>query len=154
MATRSIISVVATEGYKTEEGSTIKFLDQRISWFGRYVHWDGYPEHMVPAICGVVQKYGVERAKTLIMRSTYSSFGLGSDSNDPDAIGTVSYPNDGFMLEGGDDWSTEYRYLIKDNGELDVFTVGGTTDEYLQTHNMLTGEKIERLASAGLRLVK
>lgn len=154
MATRSIISVVATEGYKTETGSTIKFLDQRVNWFGRYVHWDGYPDHMVPAICGVVQKHGIELAKTLIMRSTYSSFGLGSDSNDPDAIGTVSYPNDGFMLEGGDDWGTEYRYLIKDNGELEVFRVGGVYDEYLETYYMLTGKKTARLASTNLKLVK
>lgn len=153
MATRSIISVVATEGYATETGSSINIRDQRISWFGRYCHWDGYPEHMVPAICGVVQKHGLPLAKTLIMRSSYSSFGFGSDSNDPDAIGTVTYPNDGYILDGGDDWGTEYRYLIKDNGELEVYSVG-TIHHLLDTYSLFTGKKITRTAGAPLSLVK
>ena len=154
MATRSIISVVATEGYLTETGSAINIKDQRISWFGRYCHWDGYPEHMVPAICQVVQKYGVTKAKSVIMRSSYSSFGFGSDSNDPDAIGTVSYPTDGYILDGGDDWGTEYRYLIKDNGQLEVYAVGDITHELLDTYIMATGEKIKPVVGAPLSIVK
>ena len=44
MGTRSVIAI------PTETG-----------WKGRYVHWDGYPEHMVPEYLRLVAEKGVER---------------------------------------------------------------------------------------------
>lgn len=131
MATRSIISIVATEGYSTETGSPIKINDERISWFGRYCHWDGYPEHMVPTIQQIVNRFGIAGAKTRLMSggwSTLGTDGAGHDLDfktigDNDMVGSRIHEGDPFLLDGGDDWGTEYRYLIKDEGMLEVYKV-------------------------------
>lgn len=145
MATRSIISVVATEGYRTKDGSSINIKDIRVSWFGRYCHWDGYPEHMVPVIDGLVKRFGIAGAKTRLMSSSWSTLGTDgqggfldiANMGDNDSIGTITYPTDGFLIDGGDDWGTEYRYLIKDDGTLDVFKVSydsNTPHEFVETY--------------------
>jgi hypothetical protein len=165
MATRSIISVVATEGYKTETGSSINIKDERIGWFGRYCHWDGYPEHMTVVIYELVSRFGIAGAKTRLMASSWSTLGTDgqggalefSKLNDNDPIGTVSYPTDGFLLEGGDDWGTEYRYLIKDDGNLDVYEVSydrTTPHKLLNTFNMETREKIQAPDVAPLSILR
>lgn len=131
MATRSIISVVATEGYKTETGSPIRISDERISWFGRYCHWDGYPEHMVPVIQGLVRRFGIAGAKTRLMAGGWSTLGSDGQGNsldfatlgDKEMIGSRIHENDPLLLDGGDDWGTEFRYLIKDDGTLEVYSV-------------------------------
>lgn len=131
MATRSIISVVATEGYRTETGSLIQMRDERIGWFGRYCHWDGYPEHMVPVIQGLVRRFGIAGTKTRIMATGWSALGTDGGGqyldlakmNDEDPIGRSSGQSDPFLLEGGDDWGTEFRYLIKDDGILEVYKI-------------------------------
>lgn len=149
MATRSIISVVAKEGYITETGSAINIKDERVSWFGRYCHWDGYPEHMVPVIQGLVRRFGIQGAKTRLMRSSWSTLGTDgqggaldfSTLGENDPIGTVTYPTDGFLLDGGDDWGTEYRYLIKDEALIEVYKVSydpETPHELVDTYPLLT----------------
>lgn len=131
MATRSIISVPATEGYLTRDGSTIRICDERITWFGRYCHWDGYPEHMVPVIQALVKRFGLEGAKTRLMANSWSTLGTDGQAGsldiaklgDKDPIGTYSYKTDPFLVDGGDDMGTEYRYLIKHDGTLDIFSI-------------------------------
>lgn len=149
MATRSIISVVATEGYATKDGSAINIKDIRVSWFGRYCHWDGYPEHMLPVIYGLVQRFGIAGAKTRLMSSSWSTLGTDGQGGsldfkqlgDNDPIGTITYPTDGFLIDGGDDWGTEYRYLIKDEGLVEVYKVSydpETPHALISTHPLLT----------------
>lgn len=145
MATRSIISVVATEGYKTETGSTVKIHDERISWFGRYCHWDGYPEHMAVMIKKVVERFGLEKAKTKLMATSWSTIGTNyageyidfETINEQDPIGRVSGESDPILLDGGDTWGTEYRYLIKNDYTLDIFKVSfrseNEPDQFIKT---------------------
>lgn len=145
MATRSIISVVAKEGYKTETGSSIKIHDERISWFGRYCHWDGYPEHMAVVIKNLVKRFGVEGAKTKLMATSWSTLGTNGEGElidfetigEQDPIGKTSHESDPFLLEGGDSWGTEYRYLIKNDYTLDIYKVSyrseNEPDQFIKT---------------------
>ncbi len=166
MATRSIISVVATEGYITETGSSIKIKDERIGWFGRYCHWDGYPEHMVPVLTKMVSRFGIAGAKTRVMARGWSTLGTCdqgqyidfSKLGDNELVGKSSHDNDPFLIEGGDDWGTEFRYLIKDDGTLEVYEVSydrETPHKLLDTYNLETGLKIEpALNGAPLSLLR
>lgn len=149
MATRSIISVVATEGYITETGSSIRIDDDRVTWFGRYCHWDGYPEHMVPVLTKMVSRFGIAGAKTRIMARGWSTLGTCNQGEyidfsklgDNEPIGKSSHDNDPFLIEGGDNWGTEFRYLIQDNGILEVYEVGETHP--IDRYNLATAEKIQ-----------
>lgn len=119
MATRSIIAVPAKEGYKTTDGSTIAF-DAPITWFGRYCHYDGYPEHMVKMLTKIIKRYGVEHAKTRLLSYTWSTIGTdyeGKEINfaESDKIGKYN-TGEGFITNLGDKWGTEYLYTINELG--------------------------------------
>lgn len=121
MATRSIISVWGSEGYEIEPNIKVTSTHE---WFGRYCHWDGYPEHMIPALQAIIAKRGVEEAKRRIMSTTWSSIG-GVDVEDL-GIGKANPEHDPFLFAGGDDWGTEYRYVITDKGSILAYTSEGT----------------------------
>lgn len=161
MATRSIISVVATEGYLTETGSSIRIDDNGVTWFGRYCHWDGYPEHMVPVLGKIVRRFGIAGAKTRIMARGWSTLGTCNQGQyidftklgDNEPIGKSSHDNDPFLIEGGDNWGTEFRYLIQDNGILEVYEVG--EKQYIDRYNLATMEKIQpALDGAALSILR
>ena len=120
MATRSIITVWGSEGYEIEPNIKVTSTHE---WFGRYCHWDGYPEHMIPALQAIIAKHGVAEAKRRIMSTTWSSIGI--DPVDLE-IGKANPEKDPFLFAGGDDWGTEYRYVITDKGSILAYTSQGT----------------------------
>jgi hypothetical protein len=120
MATRSIIAVWGSEGYEIEPNIKVTSTHE---WFGRYCHWDGYPEHMIPALQKIIAQFGVEETKRRIMSTSWSSIGI--DPVDLE-IGKLNPERDPFLFAGGDDWGTEYRYVITDKGSILAYTSEGT----------------------------
>jgi hypothetical protein len=120
MATRSIIAVWGSEGYEIEPNIKVTSTHE---WFGRYCHWDGYPEHMIPALQAVIAKLGVAEAKRRLMSTTWSSIGV--DPIDLE-IGKANPEKDPFIVAGGDDWGTEYRYIITDRGSILAYKRDGS----------------------------
>jgi hypothetical protein len=120
MATRSIIAVWGSEGYEIEPNIKVTSTHE---WFGRYCHWDGYPEHMIPALQAIIAKLGVAETKRRIMSTSWSSIGI--DPVDLE-IGKLNPERDPFLIAGGDDWGTEYRYVITDKGSILAYTSEGT----------------------------
>jgi len=120
MATRSIIAVWGSEGYEIEPNIKVTSTHE---WFGRYCHWDGYPEHMIPALQKIIAQFGVEETKRRLMSTSWSSIGI--DPVDLE-IGKLNPEKDPFLLAGGDDWGTEYRYVITDRGSILAYTSEGT----------------------------
>jgi hypothetical protein len=119
MATRSIIAVWGSEGYEIEPNIKVTSTHE---WFGRYCHWDGYPSHMIPALQAIIAKFGVAEAKRRIMSTSWSSIGI--DPVDLE-IGKLNPEKDPFLIAGGDDWGTEYRYVITDKGSILSYTSEG-----------------------------
>jgi hypothetical protein len=120
MATRSIIAVWGSEGYEIEPNIKVTSTHE---WFGRYCHWDGYPEHMIPALQAIIAQFGVAETKRRIMSTSWSS--IGTDPVDM-GIGKLNPERDPFLIAGGDDWGTEYRYVITDKGSILAYTSEGT----------------------------
>ncbi len=119
MATRSIIAVWGSEGYEIEPNIKITSTHD---WFGRYCHWDGYPEHMIPALQSIIAQFGVAEAKRKLMSTSWSSIGI--DPVDLE-IGKANPERDPFIVAGGDDWGTEFRYVITDKGSILAYTSEG-----------------------------
>jgi hypothetical protein len=42
-------------------------IPQGDGWKGRYVHSDGYPEHMVPTLLNLIRRKGVERVQNVLV---------------------------------------------------------------------------------------
>jgi hypothetical protein len=119
MATRSIIAVWGSEGYEIEPNIKVTSTHE---WFGRYCHWDGYPEHMIEALQKIIAQFGVAETKRRIMSTSWSSIGI--DPVDLE-IGKANPEKDPFLVEGGDDWGTEFRYVITDKGSILAYTSEG-----------------------------
>lgn len=141
MGTRSIIAVVGHEG-AVINGTEFKLSSN--NWYGRYCHYDGYPSHMVPTLQAIIKKYGVAEAKSKLLANSWTVLGLkeGSpmDFDTTDEIGEHSdYNNDPFLLQGSDDWGTEYLYIINDNGSIDVKTPEMDNNERLATVQLTDG---------------
>lgn len=125
MGTRSII------GLKTGLG-----------WFGRYCHWDGYPEGVGAGLWHIVKRDGVAEAVKTLITNNYSWSCLTADM-EPDRDRSAGYkfvagygyahrdgkPDD-IITDKGDKWGTEYAYIISREG-LTVMSVDyeGTTQE-------------------------
>lgn len=114
MATRSIIAVWGSEGYEIEPSIKITSTHE---WFGRYCHWDGYPEHMIPVLQHFIKTEGVAGAKRILLSTSWSSIGIDESKPNPE--------KDPFIVAGGDDWGTEYRYVITDKGSILAYTSEG-----------------------------
>jgi len=119
MATRSIIAVWGSEGYEIEPNIKVTSTHE---WFGRYCHWDGYPEHMIPALQSIIKQFGVVEAKRKLMSTSWSSIGI--DPVDLE-IGKANPERDPFIVAGGDNWGTEFRYVISDAGSISAYTSEG-----------------------------
>lgn len=148
MGTRSIIAVVGNEG-AVINGTEFKLSSK--NWYGRYCHYDGYPSHMVPTLQAIIKKYGVAEAKSKLLANSWSVLGLkeGKPTNfeTTDEIGEFSgYKNDPFLIQGSDDWGTEYLYIINDNGNIDVKTPDMDNDECIATVQLNDGI-VEALAN-------
>ena len=120
MATRSIIAVWGSEGYEIEPDIKVTSTHE---WFGRYCHWDGYPSHMIPALQNIIVKFGVAEAKRKLMANSWSS--IYEDVDAEQSVGKLFPEKDPYLTAGGDDWGTEYRYIITDKGSILSYTSEG-----------------------------
>ena len=107
MGTRSII------GLKTGNG-----------WFGRYCHWDGYPEGVGSAVWHIVKRDGISEAVKTLLMDNYSWSCL-TTATEPDPDNTRSFkfvagygyahcdgrPDD-IIVSDGDKWGTEFAYIL------------------------------------------
>jgi hypothetical protein len=121
MATRSIIAVWGSEGYEIEPNIKITSTEE---WFGRYCHWDGYPEHMIPALQNIIVKFGAQEAKRKLMANSWSS--IYEEVEVDQSVGKAYPEKDPFLVESGDDWGTEYRYVITDKGSILAYKSDGS----------------------------
>ena len=121
MATRSIISVWGSEGYEIELNIKVTSTHE---WFGRYCHWDGYPEHMIPALQNMITMFGVAEAKRKVMANSWSSIYVDAEADQ--SIGKLYPEKDPFLVAGGDEWGTEYRYVITDKGSILAYKSDGS----------------------------
>jgi hypothetical protein len=56
---------------------------------GRYVHWDGYPEHMLEALTAIVQRDGLDKAVQVLTEDHFGWSIIDHDGRQGDP-----YPND------------------------------------------------------------
>ena len=110
MGTRSIV------GLKTGNG-----------WFGRYVHWDGYPEGVGSAVWHIVKRDGIGTAVQTLLMDNYSWSCLTTETEpkDNNPVGkfvagygyahTDGQPDD-IIVSDGDKWGTEFAYILSREG--------------------------------------
>jgi hypothetical protein len=98
---------------------------------------------MVPTLQAIIKKYGVAEAKSKLLANSWSVLGLkeglAMDFNATDEIGEHSDNNDPFLLQGCDDWGTEYLYIINNNGSIDVKTPDMGNNERIATVQLTDG---------------
>lgn len=109
MATRSFITVKGNEGFTDAAGNKIT---QNHEVFGRYCHWDGYPEHMKVQLEAIIEKFGVQKAKTRLLATDWSSIELNGNE-----IGTINpNPTAPEYINETCDWGVDFIYIIHDSG--------------------------------------
>jgi hypothetical protein len=139
MGTRSIIAIPDNDTYK-----------------GRYCHWDGYPSHMGHALCAIVNRDGIKRARQVLTADTYgwSIISPGTPSivgvtPDPDApwgsaekLASEYDPSERFRVVAG--YGTAYS-----PAEVDPGWLGPETDAWQEWIYVLRDEGLEVLDASG-----
>jgi hypothetical protein len=117
--------------------SVIAIPDAEHGWKGRYVHWDGYPTGVGEALRRIVQRDGYTTAVRALTEEHYGWSTLEPDK-DPDEPLSPGYSDGRFAIVGGygtayttaqgqssaddwvtadgDDWGTEWAYLLGEGG--------------------------------------
>jgi len=62
-------------------------IPQGDGWKGRYVHWDGYPEHMVPTLLDLISRKGVDRVRDVLINWNPGWSFIGQDENMTNNLG-------------------------------------------------------------------
>lgn len=113
MGTRSIV------GLKTGKG-----------WFGRYVHWDGYPSGVGAAVWHIARRDGLAKATSTLLTENFSWSTLTAQKEpnteefgyDPECfVKGYGYKHadanfDDIITDDGDKWGTEWAYIISREG--------------------------------------
>jgi len=144
MATRAIVGVDCGAG----------------AWEGRYIHWDNYPERMVPLLAELVERDGWQKVVDVIVnkRQSWSMLDPNVDESSPFFTRDNYEPGYGFfhsdgMMEsytnetGYYSWA-EYVYVMDDEG-VTVFTVHGDEPETTEFDARFTWSEAKAL---GLKL--
>lgn len=140
MGTRSVVAV--------QTGDTFK---------GRYIHWDGYPSGVGEQILTIVKRDGVEKARQVLTVKHYGWSGLDTEQKAGKASLSVGMQDgrfaavkgygvayttaqgqskaDDWVTSDGDDWGTEWAYILRDN-ELVVLerVYSGDADDTSEQH--------------------
>ena len=104
-------------------------LKTSIGWFGRYVHWDGYPQGVGAGVWHIMQRDGLgEAVKTLINENkSWSSITASHEKDESEfreALKWVSgygfahndSTEDWYITDDGDKGGTEYAYVLSREG--------------------------------------
>lgn len=105
------------------------------AWRGRYVHWDGYPSGVGHAVLDIVRQHGVDTATRVLVTDHYGwssvngqdkqELGLGYTDGRFQAVPGygIAYTTeqgqsspDDYITPDGDDWGTEWAYVIGPRG--------------------------------------
>lgn len=140
MATRGIVAIDCGQG----------------SWRGRYVHWDNYPDRIVPILGELVKRDGIATvAETIInKRHSWSLIEAYIKTDSPTFIPANFEPGYGYFHEDGGDLYTErstdfswaqWVYVMSDDG-VTVYEVLGGEPETLSYQSTFTWAEAARLA--------
>lgn len=127
--------------------SVVAIPDAEHGWKGRYCHWDGYPSGVGEALRRIVMRDGLTPAVHTLTEahtrwSTITAVPLADyepPSYDPRRVETYvdgygEAPDDepdgdaGWVFADGDDWGTEWAYLLGEGG-IGVYERRYTPDE-------------------------
>lgn len=102
------------------------------AWRGRYVHYDGYPTNMGPALTGIVRRVGLAKAVETLVESHYGwssidpnttaeDFGYAADAKTVEGYGICYADNvpDNWHTPEHEPW-TEWAYVLTAGGLLVV----------------------------------
>ena len=142
MATRSCVAVPQGDG-----------------WAGRYVHWDGYPEHMIPTLLDLIERKGLDRVIDVLINWNYGWSSLGAAGQ----IDVDRYADDRFTVvsdygvaysrsEQDNHWITdqnseplwhEFVYILGPKGITVLHSTVDENDEYVHRyHSTVTYPKV------------
>jgi len=140
MATRGIIGVYCGQG----------------AWRGRYVHWDNYPERVVPLLSELVERDGLPKVIETIVnkRDSWSTIDAHVDESSPFFTAENYEPGYGFFhTDGGMETYTEstgyyswaeYVYIMDDEG-VTVYDVIQLEPETLAINCRYTWEQAKEM---------
>jgi hypothetical protein len=141
MATRGIIGVDCGQG----------------TWRGRYVHWDNYPDRIVPLLAELVERDGLDKVIQTIIHKRKSWSILDTQVDESSSFFTAQNyePGYGFFHtdDGMDEYTessgfyswAEYVYVIDDEG-VKVFSVTGLEPETLDFERRYTWEEARAIS--------
>lgn len=142
MATRGIIGVDCGNG----------------TWQGRYVHWDNYPDRIVPLLAELVERDGWEKVIDTIInkRASWSTLDPYVDESSPFFTRENYEPGYGFFHTDGAmeiytdetgyySWA-EYVYVMNDEG-VTVYTVKGVEEETLEYESRFTWSEAKTIGA-------
>lgn len=140
MATRGIIGVDCGQG----------------TWRGRYVHWDNYPERIVPLLAELVERDGISKVVETIVNKheSWSTLDPSVDESSPFFTANNYEKGYGFFHPDGSmgiytnetgyySWA-EYVYVMDDAG-VTVFSVVGDDPETVAFEKRFTWAEAKTL---------
>lgn len=153
MGTRSVLAVQQGDG-----------------WKGRYCHWDGYPDHQLTTLLELIERDGAERVRRVLTEEHYGWSTTGADQgnshdyqDDPRFVAVPGYgvaytteqgqsSLDDWITHDGDDWGTEWAYVIGDRSVTVFERVYDDGDHAIGAFGMNTGGngwKLHQIARYG-----
>lgn len=128
MGTRSVLAVPT--------GST---------WRGRYCHWDGYPDHMLPALEAIVARDGVDLARKTLTELHYSwsqidpnapaEYDLPSDANTEDRMAFLRKHGRSAITDDGPGFELVPGYGIAHTTNETTSGGGASADDWITPHS-------------------
>jgi len=137
MSTKSVIAVPTDEDWYndaiiavTNDVASAIVTPSETGWKGRYVHWDGYPSHMIPTLEDLIAKKGFQRTVDVLINWNPAWSFIGYNQGiivDPSLYHWVSDYGVAYRREFAsmDDWITsenvdpiwiEYVYILDPKG--------------------------------------
>jgi len=107
------------------------------TWKGRYCHWDGYPSHMGHALCAIVTRDGIERARQVLTADTYGWSTINPDTPSIDGVTPDEDADYGTAARLAADYEVEDRFRVIPGygiGYTDTETVDLAGEPYQQSH--------------------
>lgn len=101
-------------------------IPQGDHWHGRFCHWDGNPQSLLPRLQTIVRRDSAEVAAELLTKQTWSTIGPDQHLDSENSLGERAFNVVGYGLahsteqEGshdwieadGDDWGAQWAYVI------------------------------------------
>lgn len=133
-------------------------------WKGRYVHWDGYPEGVGRALAKIVQRDGYDTAVKVLTQDHYGWSSVTGEEHQELTLGYtdgrfeavpgygIAYTTkggqsspDGWIFRSGDDWGTEYAYVLHPDSirVLERVWLNGAADGYASWRDLFSRKYVD-----------